>query len=179
DMGYAESDVVPMERLLQPKAEAEVGFVLAEDLVEGELDVEQVRGAVAYAVAAIEIVDSRVADWNISYGDTVADNASSGLYVLGANQVPLTDFEPVETEMTMSINGEQVSSGNGAACLGDPLAALSWLARTARDVGTPLRAGHLVLSGALGPMASVPAGASVTAEISGLGTVTATFSAAD
>src|SRR3546814_14872008 len=140
-----------MERLLQPKAEAEVGFVLAEDLVEGELDVEQVRGAVAYAVAAIEIVDSRVADWNISYGDTVADNASSGLYVLGANQVPLTDFEPVETEMTMSINGEQVSSGNGAAFLGDPLAALPRLARTPRHVGPPLAAGPPVPPGPFGP----------------------------
>src|SRR3546814_10981983 len=147
-----------MERLLQPKAEAEVGFVLAEDLVEGELDVEQVRGAVAYAVAAIEIVDSRVADWNISYGDTVADNASSGLYVLGANQVPLTDFEPVETEMTMSNHGEQVSSGNGAACLGDPLPALSWMARTPRDGGTPLRARHPALSGAFVQLAAVPGG---------------------
>lgn len=176
DMGYADSAVVPMDRLLQPKVEAEVAFVLADDLVEGDLDVDQVRAAVAHAVAAIEIVDSRVADWDISYGDTVADNASSGLYTLGTDTVSLDDFEPVAAEMTMRINGETVSTGNGAACLGDPLAALSWLARTAREVGTPLRAGHLVLSGALGPMAPVPPGATVTAQITGLGPVTATFS---
>ncbi|WP_067433460.1 2-keto-4-pentenoate hydratase [Nocardioides jensenii] len=176
DMGYADSAVVPIERLLQPKVEAEIAFVLAEDLVEGDLDVRQVREAVDYAVAAIEIVDSRVAGWDIKFGDTVADNASSGLYTLGTRQVPLSDFEPVEAEMTMSIDGEVVSTGNGAACLGDPLAALSWLARTAREVGTPLRAGHIVLSGALGPMAPVVAGSTVTAEISGLGSVTANFS---
>lgn len=176
DMGYAEDEVVPMGRLLQPKAEAEIAFVLGEDLVDGPLDVAQVRKAVAYAQAAIEIVDSRVADWNIKFADTVADNASSGLYVLGADKKSLAEFEPIEAEMSMTTNGEVVSTGSGAACLGDPLNALSWLAMTAREFGQPLRAGQVILSGALGPMQSVPSGAVVTAEISGLGTVTATFS---
>jgi 2-keto-4-pentenoate hydratase len=176
DMGYAEDEVVPMSRLLQPKAEAEIAFVLNQDLVEGPLDVAHVRGAVAYAVAALEIVDSRVADWNIQFGDTVSDNASSGLYVLGGDHRTLDEFEPVEATMTMSLNGEEISTGSGAACLGDPLNALSWLATKAREFGEPLRAGQVILSGALGPMASVPPGALVSATITGLGTVTAQFS---
>lgn len=178
DMGYAEDQVVPMSRLIQPKAEAEIAFVLAEDLAVGPLDIGQVRSAVAYAQAAIEIVDSRIADWNIKFADTVSDNASSGLYVLGADRVSLDDFEPIDAVMSMSTNGDVVSTGTGAACLGDPLNALSWLARTAREFGQPLRAGQVILSGALGPMQPVPPGAVVTAEISGLGTVTATFSEA-
>jgi 2-keto-4-pentenoate hydratase len=176
DMACAEDREVPIGRLLQPKIEAEVAFVLVEDIAEGPFTPDRVRGAVGHAVAALEIVDSRVAGWDISLADTVADNASSGLYVLGARQVPLTEFEPVSTEMTMSRAGETVSTGNGAACLGDPLAALAWLAETASRFGEPLRAGQVILSGALGPMVPVTAGDVVRAELTGLGSVTATFS---
>jgi 2-keto-4-pentenoate hydratase len=179
DMDCSGGQPVPFERLLQPKAEAEVAFVLAADLVAGPLDVAQCREAVAYAVAALEIVDSRIADWDISFADTVADNASSGLYVLGAEHRRLDEVEPVEVEMSMSVDGEVVSTGNGAACLGDPLNALSWLARKAREFGEPLRSGQVVLSGALGPMRAVEPGAVVTAEISGLGSVTAHFTNPD
>lgn len=175
DMGFATGDVLPTDRLLQPKVEAEVAFVLREDLAEGLLDDAQVRAAAGTAVAAIEIVDSRVRDWDITFADTVADNASSGLYVLGDHQVPLSEFEPVESEMTMWVGDEPVSSGNGRACLGDPLTALVWLARTARDLGDPLRSGQVVLSGALGPMAPARAGDLVRAEISGLGAVEFSF----
>lgn len=176
DMEYREDQVVPMSRLLQPKVEAEVAFVLGEDLVEGDLDIAQVRGAIDHAVAALEIVDSRIENWNITFGDTVADNASSGLYVLGTERRTLADFEPVDVAMSMTIDGEEVSTGNGAACLGDPLNAVSWLARYARDFGVPLRAGQVLLSGALGPMRPVAPGQVVTAHISGLGSATATFS---
>lgn len=176
DMDLTEADEVPMSRLLQPKAEAEVAFVLAADLADGPLDDAQVRGAVDYVVAALEIVDSRIAGWDIRFGDTVADNASSGLFVLGTERRTLDQVEPVEVEMTMSVDGQPVSAGRGAACLGDPLNALAWLARTAREYGEPLRAGQVVLSGALGPMHPVHPGAVVTAEITGLGTVTARFS---
>ena len=117
-----------------------------------------------------------MADWDIGFGDPVADNASSGLYVLGTERRTLEEVEPVEVTMQMSVDGEVVSTGDGAACLGDPLNALAWLARTARDFGEPLRAVQVVLSGALGPMHPVHPGATVTAEISGLGTVTTTFS---
>jgi 2-keto-4-pentenoate hydratase len=176
DMDVTAEPQVPSIRLLQPKAEAEIAFVLGADLVDGDLDIAQCRDAVAHAVAALEIVDSRVADWDIRITDTVADNASSGLFVLGDRTVPLTDFEPVEATMRMFLDGDLVSEGTGAACLGDPLNALSWLARIARDYGQPLTAGQVVLSGALGPMVSAPPGCVVRAEISTLGEVTAHFS---
>ena len=176
DMDVTGADEVPMSRLLQPKAEAEVAFVLKADLADGPLDVAQVRAAVDHAVAALEIVDSRVRGWDIRFADTVADNASSGLYVLGSERRTLDEIEPVELTMTMSLDGEVVSTGDGAACLGDPLNALAWLARTARDHGDPLRSGQVVLSGALGPMRDVHPGALVTVDIPGLGSVTARFS---
>ncbi|CAM3452304.1 fumarylacetoacetate hydrolase family protein [Nocardioides dubius] len=177
DMEYTEDQIVPMSRLLQPKVEAEVAFVLGKDLAEGPLDIAQVRDAIDYAVAALEIVDSRIENWNISFGDTVADNASSGLYVLGTERRTLDEFEPVDVEMSMTIDGVEVSTGNGAACLGDPLNAVAWLAKYARDFGVPLRAGQVLLSGALGPMRPVEPGQVVTATISSLGSATATFSA--
>ncbi|MEH0654889.1 fumarylacetoacetate hydrolase family protein [Streptomyces scabiei] len=177
DMDVSAEPEIPMERLSQPKAEAEIAFVLGEDLADGDLDAARVRGAVEYAVAAIEIVDSRIAAWDIRLTDTVADNASSGLFVLGEHRVTPDEFEPRETTMRMYADDEPVSEGAGAACLGDPLNALAWLARTAREHGLPLRAGQIVLSGALGPMVPVSPGVRIRAEISSLGTVTALFSA--
>lgn len=179
DMEYAEEETVPMSRLLQPRAEAEIAFVLSADLTEGPFTAASVRGAVDHARAAIEIVDSRVTDWDIQLGDTVADNASSGLYVLGAERRTLDEVEPVDVEMVMTCDGEQVSTGTGAACLGDPLNALAWLATAALEYGEPLRAGQVILSGALGPVHPVPHGAEVRAEITGLGSVTARFSGKD
>lgn len=175
DMAYPDGAEIPMTRLLQPRAEAEVAFVLGRDLDEPGLGPERVRAAVAYAVAALEIVDSRIEGWDITFGDTVADNASSGLFVLGGRPAPLERFEPAEVGMTMTLGGEVVSTGTGADCLGDPLRALAWLAETARELGDPLRAGQVVLSGALGPMRPVGSGDEVAAEISGLGPVRAVF----
>ncbi|WP_425826924.1 2-keto-4-pentenoate hydratase [Streptomyces fractus] len=175
DMSVDDGASVPVEGLLQPKVEAEIAFVLGADLAEGPLDDAQIRAAVAHAVPALEIVDSRIADWDITFGDTVADNGSSALYVLGTPARPLTEFEPVEAAMTLKRHGETVSTGDGAACLGDPLTALAWLARTARDVGDPLRAGQVVLSGALGPMVPAAAGDTFTADITGLGSVSVRF----
>lgn len=176
DMDVTDVDQVDTGRLLQPKVEAEIAFVLHTDLAEGDLGPDQVRAAVDYAVAALEIVDSRIAGWDITFADTVADNGSSGLFVLGAQRRSLTDYAPVEAQMEMTVNGHGVSTGNGAACLGDPLTALGWLARTAREHGRPLRAGQVILSGALGPMAPVTGGDAVTATITGLGSVSARFS---
>lgn len=170
---------VPTGMLLQPKAEAEIAFVLGADLDSAELTPADVRAAVAHAAPALEIVDSRIAGWDITLVDTVADNASCGLYVLGDTRLTLDEFEPRETTMCMHVNDALVSEGDGAACLGDPLNALLWLARTARSFGDPLRAGQVVLSGALGPMAVVAAGDRVRAEISGLGAVSATFTDKD
>lgn len=176
DMDVSALPAVPGRLLLQPKAEAEIAFVLGADLDTDDLDLRTVRGAVDHAVAAIEIVDSRIADWDIRITDTVADNASSGLYVLGSRQVRLQDFEPREVTMHLLVDDEPASLGTGADCLGDPLNALLWLARTARAFGVPLLAGQVVLSGALGPMVPAPPGTSVRAEISSLGSVTAHFS---
>lgn len=176
DMACADGGQVPTDSLLQPKIEAEVAFVLGKDL-DGDLDLAVVRGAVRHAVAALEIVDSRVADWDITIVDTVADNGSSALYVLGTTEVSLDELEPREVEMTMSIDGAVASTGDGAACLGDPLEALLWLARAAQEYGDPLRSGQIILSGALGPMVPVVAGQAVRADITGLGSVCVTFTA--
>jgi 2-keto-4-pentenoate hydratase len=178
DMDVGDLEEIPVRGLLQPKIEAEIAFVLKADLT-GELTADRVRGAVGYAVAAFEIVDSRIAGWDITIVDTVADNASSGLFVLGSQRRTLDGFEPAATRMELRQDGVVVSTGAGAACLGDPLAALAWLARTAREFGEPLRAGQVVLSGALGPMVPVVPGAAFTAEVSGLGTVSASFAGKD
>jgi len=177
DMDVTALEEVPSERLLQPRAEAEVAFVLGDGLDRDDLDLAVVRAAVDHAVAALEIVDSRVSGWDIRITDTVADNASSGLFVLGDTRLSLDVFEPVGVTMSLYVDDELVSQGTGAACLGDPLNALLWLARTAREFGEPLRAGQVVLSGALGSMVPAPPGTTVRAEISALGSVSATFSA--
>ena len=176
DAQYPDGATIPFGRLLQPRVEAEVAFVLRDDLADGDLSYERVSAAVAYAVAAIEVCDSRIANWDISFGDTVADNASAGVHVLGAERRTLADMTPRDVAMTMSVTGQQPSTGSGTDCLGDPLLALQWLARQTRELGAPLRAGQLVLSGALGPMRPVVPGAAATTTITGLGTVSVSFS---
>jgi 2-keto-4-pentenoate hydratase len=178
DMRYEDGVEIPIGRLLQPKAEAEVAFLLARDIDDAS-DPAAIRDAVALAFPALEIVDSRIADWRIGITDTVADNASSGVFVIGTSGTPLDAFEPADVTMTMRRGADVVSQGTGRACLGDPLAALAWLAATAIDVGTPLRAGDVVLSGALGPMVNVAPGDVFDAVIAPLGTVTARFSGKD
>jgi 2-keto-4-pentenoate hydratase len=164
--------------LLQPRIEAEVAVVLGADLTSPEPTLEEVAGAVSGVRAALEIVDSRIAGWDIRITDTVADNASSGLFVLGDVELPLEEIRLMDVTMELERDGKVVSTGSGAACLGDPLIAVQWLARTAAALGQPLRAGEVVLSGALGPMVPVIPGDSYVARISGLGDVRATFAAA-
>ena len=171
DMAHADGAAVPSDAVMQPRVEAEVAFVLKADLADGLLDDAHVRTAVDYAVAALEVCGSRIAGWDISFGDTVADNASAGAYILGTGRKTLEEFVPRDVEMSMTVDGEEVSTGNGAACLGDPLNALVWLARQARDLGEPLLAGQVILSGALGPMKPIDPGAQVQAHIVGLGSV--------
>lgn len=176
DMEYVDGDTIPVDAVLQPRVEAEIAFVLGSGLEDGALDATQVRGAIDYGVAALEICGSRIDQWDISFGDTVADNASAGAFVIGHQRRRLEEFDPVGVSMRMTIDGEQVSADSGAACLGDPIDAVVWLARMTRELGDPLRAGQIILSGALGPMRSVAAGDTVTADLTGLGAVTATFS---
>jgi len=169
-MDVSDEHPISMQTLLQPRVEAEVAFVMATDVNpadEAEITIELVRGAVEVALPALEIVDSRIDQWDIGFTDTVADNASSGLYVVGSSGRKLDELEPRDVEMTLSINGEVRSSGNGAACLGDPLEALRWLAVQCHRFGDPLRAGQVVLSGALGAFVPFAAGDRVEAFISG------------
>lgn len=173
-----QGDPISMRTLLQPRVEGEVAFVLATDIApasEEEITLDLVRAAVEVALPALEIVDSRIADWAIGFTDTVADNASSGLFVVGTDGRTLDELEPVDVTMSLSINGEERSSGNGAACLGDPLEALRWLAVQAFRYGDPLRAGHLILSGALGPFVPFDPGDRVVATISGFAPLSVTF----
>jgi 2-keto-4-pentenoate hydratase len=169
---------ISMRTLVQPRVEAEVAFRLAKDIApatEDEITIELVRDAVESAFPSLEIVDSRIENWNITFTDTVADNASSGLFVIGTDAKSLSEVEPRDVVMELRINGEVRSSGTGAACLGDPLEALRWLAVQAWRFGDPLRAGHLILSGALGPFVPFAEGDRVEASISGFDTLSVEF----
>jgi len=176
-MAYGDSQPMPLSRLIQPKVEAEIALVLARDLTHAQHTFADILGATAYALAAIEVVDSRIQNWDIRFVDTVADNASSALFVLGSRPVPLSQVDLTACAMTLSQDGEVLSRGNGAACLGNPLNAAVWLADRMVRLGTPLRAGDVVLTGALGPMVPVTRPGTFVTEIEGLGSVRATFTA--
>lgn len=160
--------------ILQPKAEAEIAFVMKHDLT-GDITLERAKAAIDYAVGAIEIVGSRVLNWDIRITDTVADNASASHFVLGDIHQDVNELDLAAVKMQLKKNGEVVSEGMGAACMGNPLFALVWLAQTFADLGTPLKAGDIVLSGALGPMCAGEAGDTFAASIEGFGTVSFTF----
>jgi len=164
---------------MQPRVEAEVAFVLKSDLPDRPVIASDVMRATDFVVAAIEIVDSRITDWNISIVDTVADNASSGMFVLGGAPKRLVDIDDLRAcEMAMTVDsGDVVSSGVGAACLGSPINAVVWLANAVAERGAPLQAGEVILSGSLGPLVTVERGSTYEATISGLGSVRATFEA--
>lgn len=175
DMELLDGDAVPAGRLIQPKVEAEVAFIVGRELKSEAPSYAEFLASLAYALPAIEIVDSAIADWKISLVDTVADNASSALYLLGNQPVAIGQLAGAELGMQMSVNGTVVSVGSAAACLGHPLRAAFWLARTMAARGAPLREGEVILSGALGPMAPVKSGDVVHTRIGGLGTCNVRF----
>lgn len=174
-MEILNNDSISVTELMQPKVEAEIAFVLKDDLPNRPIHMAELIGAIDYAVAAIEVVGSRIENWDIRITDTIADNASASHYIIGHRPVKLENLDLLRCEMQMTKNGEVVSTGNGAACLGSPLNATLWLANTMAKLGTPLKAGELILSGALGPMASVEAGDSFEATFTGLGHVSVHF----
>lgn len=182
ELGHGDSDVVPIATLLQPRIEAEVALVLGADLHDTEATADDIAAATASAHAALEIVDSRVAGWDIRFADTVADNASAGRYAVAADGIALGGPDGIDlaaVEMVMTVNGKPRSHGSGAACLGSPLLAAAWLARTLAEQGTPLRAGDVVLTGALGPMVDVHPGDLVETVISGVGRLSVRFDGVD
>ena len=175
DMEIPDAGVLSAAKVMQPKAEAEVAFVLSADLTNPDVTRDEIAGAVAYAVAAIEIVDSRIADWKITFADTVADNGSSAFFVLGKDRKKLAGLDLKTCGMALEVNGDVASLGAGVACLGHPLNAAAWLARSLATQGTPLRQGDIVLTGALGPMVAIKPGDHIEAAIGGLGTVSFTY----
>ncbi|WP_219818917.1 2-keto-4-pentenoate hydratase [Streptomyces sp. SM11] len=173
DMTYAHAEPVPLERLLQPRVEGEIAFVLGRDLDRPGAGVADVLRATEFVLPAIEIVDSRIAGWDLAITDTVADNASSGAIVLGTTPCPLAGVDLSRVGMVLERDGEPVSFGAGQACLGSPVVAVAWLARELAARGRPLRAGDVVMSGALGPMVPVGGPGRYRLALDGLGEVEA------
>ena len=178
DMRVADGGKLDPARTIQPKAEAEIAFVLGVDLPSRTTTPEQVAEVVASVHAAIEIVDSRIADWKITFADTVADNGSSAFFVLADKGLPVAGLDLAGAQMRMSVNGEIASTGVGAAVMGNPLNAAAWLARTLAERGEPLKAGDILLAGALGPMVTLTPGDEIRTEIAGIGACSFTFAGA-
>lgn len=170
-MQYQNNAIINVRDLIQPKAEAEIAFILKKDISDPDIAWDKLPAMMECAVGAIEIVDSRIADWNISITDTVADNASSGRFVLGEQPKKLSELDLVNCAMTMTLDGRPQSTGRGSHCLGHPLIAVQWLAKTLALQGMPLQAGDIILSGALGPMVNITPGDSLVANIDGLAPV--------
>jgi 2-keto-4-pentenoate hydratase len=169
DMRITDGGTLERGKVLQPKVEAEVAIVLMTDLDDPDATPQAILAAADHAVTAIEIVDSRIADWKISFADTVADNGSSAFFVLGKDRKRLAGLDLYTCGMALAINGVVASVGAGAACLGHPLNAAAWLARALARSDAPLRAGEVILTGALGPMVALTPGDHVVAQIGGLG----------
>ena len=176
DMLREEGVEITFSDVMQTKIEAEIAFVLNKDLIQQENTVEDLIDAIAYVSPALEIVGSRIKSWDITYADTVAVNGSSGLFVLGNAQCKLDQIDLSLCQMQLQRFGEKVSEGSGSACMGNPVNAVLWLVNTMASTAYPLRAGDVILSGALGPMVDVHPGDSFEARISGLGSVSAMFS---
>lgn len=175
DMEYQDGGEVDTDRLIQPKAEGEIAFVLGSDLPHADTTLGELMRAVDHVLPALEIVDSVIHDWKITLVDTIADNASSGLYVLGKTPTLLSGLDLSLEGMVLEKNDSQVAIGVGAACMGNPLDACLWLARTMAEAGRPLQAGDVLLSGALGPMVTVQVGDRLRLRLSRLGEVSCRF----
>jgi len=179
DMVRCDCEEIPADRTIQPKVEAEAALILGRDLKprgEGKLiTVADVIGAVDYVLPCIEVVDSRIRDWKIKIGDTIADNASSCLVVLGACPKKLEGLDLRMCGATMECAGDVLSTGAGLACLGHPLNAAVWLANAFFAKGVTLKEGDVVLTGAMGPMVPAEPGKTYEARISGLGSVRTSF----
>ncbi|GAA6142730.1 2-oxopent-4-enoate hydratase [Hydrogenophaga sp. 5NK40-0174] len=182
DFGYLtdamvvnQGESIDASRMIQPKAEGEIAFLLKRDLAGPGVGVADVLAATECVMPCFEIVDSRIRDWRIKIADTVADNASCGLFVLGGQAVSPMDIDLQTCGMVLEKNGEVLYTGAGAAALGSPLNAVAWLANTLGSLGGGLKAGEVVLSGALAAMAPAAKGDSFRVSIGGLGDCSVRF----
>ncbi|MFD0687266.1 2-keto-4-pentenoate hydratase [Actinomadura fibrosa] len=174
-MFYAEAAPIDVGRFLQPRIEPEVTFVLGRPLSGPGVTVADAVAAVDFVLPALEIIDSRIADWRITLADTIADNASSGGVVLGARPVRMDGLDLALTGCLLHRNGDLVDTGAGGAVLGSPVNALVWLANALGERGVGLEAGHVVLPGSVTAAVPVAPGDTFTAAFGGIGTVTASF----
>jgi len=175
NMVIANHGTVSVSSLLLPKVEAEIGFVLKHDLEGPNVNYVDVMMATDYVVPTLEIIDSRIADWKIKLVDTVADNGSSALVVVGDQKTRIEGKDLRTVGMVLFQNGVEVGNGAGAAALGHPAHAVAWLANKLSEFGIGLKAGELILPGALSGAVAVNQGDIVTAKFGGLGSVTVTF----
>jgi 2-keto-4-pentenoate hydratase len=166
---------ISLSRLFQPKIEGEIAFVLKHDLTGPNVSAEDVLAATDYVIPALEIVDSRIKDWKIKLVDTVADNASCGLYVLGTNKVKVSDVDVKSVHMKLLKNNEVVNAGNGTDVLGDPAVCVAWLANKLHEYGVKLKAGEVILSGALSAAVEAEPGDQFTASFTTLGEANVQF----
>lgn len=169
-------DNVPLAHLIQPKAEGEIAFLLKSDLKGPGITEEDVLQATEAVMPCFEVVDSRIKNWKIKIQDTIADNASCGLFAINLNAKadPQTvDF--VNCKMVVKKNGEFLSSGTGSAALGNPLTCVAWLANTLSESGISLLAGDIILSGSLVPLEAVVIGDNMSVEIDGIGALEVSF----
>lgn len=176
EMYVEDGDLIDISRLVQPRVEAELAFVMETDLAGPGVTTAGALRAIAGALPAVEIVDSRVADWKITLVDTVADNASSGLLVVGGRMIPVNDLDLRTLGVVVSRHGEIIDTGAGAAALGNPARCVAWLANKLGSFGDGLKAGDIVLPGAVHKMVGVQPGDVFRAEFAHLGPVTVRFS---
>lgn len=175
DMVVPNGGPILVSRLLQPRCEGEIAFLLGKDLVGPGVTVAQVLSATEAVIPALEIVDSRVRDWKIKIQDTIADNASSALVVLGDKMTPVQGMDLRLVGMVLEKNGEVAATGAGAAVLGHPAVAVAWLANKLAEFDVWLRAGEIVLSGSLTVAPPVAAGDCFRADFDRLGSVAVRF----
>ncbi len=169
------SEVSIKGNMIQPRAEAEIAFLLKEDLQGPGVTEEDVLNATESIMPCFEIVDSRIKDWKIKIQDTIADNASCGVYAIGNEHTDPRGLDLPNLTVNVFKNGKQISSGKGSAVQGNPLTAVAWLANTLGEFGIPFKAGEVILSGSLVPLEPVVAGDEMHMELEGLGTCTVKF----
>ncbi|NNK89581.1 MAG: 2-keto-4-pentenoate hydratase [Saprospiraceae bacterium] len=168
DMLITNNGSIERHRMLRPKAEGEIAFMLKKDLTKNKHDWSDILEATDYITAAIEIVDSRIRDWKIKITDTIADNASAAYYVISEMKRSVHGFDLENCEKTLTLNGETASTGKGSGCMDNPLNAMVWLADKMVELKKPLRAGEIILSGALGKFVDIESGDIVRLDIEGL-----------